>query len=204
MDGYRCFMPLQPKNRLTFQMRTSALGPDGVVLDPDEPARDQMEFLDIVVDGNPLRDTLRVSSEDDRPTQHTTFLREARPELAIAQIDRFLGRNNGDFADGRVALFVCPICSDLACGALTVELRATADTVSWLHLGWQDGITEEPQPWLLPEQSLSFERVTYETELLALRDHFRSLIKLGGRPFSAADARHTILGRVRNLFTKTP
>ncbi|WP_461190065.1 hypothetical protein [Arthrobacter sp. Z4-13] len=196
-------MPLQSKNRLTFQMRTSALGPDGAVLDPDEPALDQMEFLDIVVDGKPLRDTLHVRSEDDRPAQHTTFLREARPELAIPQIDRWLGRINGDFDDGRIALFVCPICSDLACGALTMELRATADTISWLHLGWQDGITDGPQPWLLPEQSLSFERTTYETELLALRDHFTSLIKPGWRPFSASDGRHTILDRIRNRFTKT-
>lgn len=84
-----------------------------------------------------------------------------------------------------------------------MELRATAATISWLHPGCQDGITDEPQLWLLPERSLSFERVTYETELLAFRDHFTSLIKLRRRPFSASDARHTILDRVRNLFTKT-
>lgn len=196
-------MAFQPKNRLTFQMRTSALGPGGAVLDPDGPARDKMKFLDFVTGGQPLRETLHVGSEEDRPTQHTTFLREARPELAIPQIDRLLGRINGDFEDGRIALFVCPICSDLTCGALTMELWATPDTVCWLRFGWQDGITDEPQPWLLPEQSLSFERVTYETELLALRDHITSLIKLG-RPSSASDARHTILDRVRSLFTKTP
>lgn len=118
---------------------------------------------------------------------------------SLIEIDRLLGRISGDFDDASIALFVCPVCSDLGCGALTIELRATTDTISWVRFGWQDGITDEPQPWPLPEQSLSFERVTYESELLALRDHFEHLIK-PGRPSSAPDPRYSIRDRVKSLF----
>ena len=67
-----------------------------------------------------------------------------------------------------------------------MELDLKPTTVSWRNFGWQDGITDEPQPWLLPEQSLSFNRAPYESDLLSLRDHYVSISKTapgrGGKP----------------------
>ncbi|MFC9336446.1 hypothetical protein [Arthrobacter sp. NPDC057009] len=108
----------------------------------------QIEFLDFFVDGQPLRELLSVPDEMAKPEQETTALRDDWPHAAVEQLDRLMALIPGDFSDGRVSLLICPVCGDQACGALTMELTTAADTVTWRRFGWQDGITDEPQPWL--------------------------------------------------------
>ena len=42
---------------------------------------------------------------------------------------RLLGRLPADLPPGRVAVFVCPECADLGCGAVTVRLELQDDVV---------------------------------------------------------------------------
>ncbi|GAA3665343.1 hypothetical protein GCM10023081_00250 [Arthrobacter ginkgonis] len=136
-----------------------------------------MQFLDFLVDGRPLRDLLEVPDDTKQPTQETTALRDDHnwPSAAVEQLDRLLGVLPGDFDDGRIALLMCTACGDLACGAVSMELVQTPQTITWQRFGWQDGVTDEPQPWLFPEQSFTFDQTDYEHLLRSLQDRYRSL-----------------------------
>lgn len=59
---------------------------------------------------------------------------------------------------------------------MTMELRTPADTVSWQRFGWQDGITDEPQPWLFEDQTFTFDRAEYERLLQSLRERYQSMV----------------------------
>ena len=136
----------------------------------------QIEFLDFFVDGQPLRELLSVPDEMAKPEQETTALRDDWPHAAVEQLDRLMSLIPGDFSDGRVSLLICPVCGDQACGALTMELTTAADTVTWRRFGWQDGITDEPQPWLFEDQAFRFDRTQYERLLNSLKEHYQSLV----------------------------
>lgn len=117
---------------------------------------------------------------------------------AFTDDGRLLGRIDGDFADGRVALLVCPVCCGLDCGALSMELGLEPAIVAWRHFGWQDGFTDEPQPWLLPEQSFFFDRAAYESDLLSLRGHYVSIIKT--TPARAGKPKRSTFAKAMKLF----
>lgn len=90
-------------------------------------------FLDFVVDGQPLY-----------PATHNydliTPLCIGWPLAAAEGFgERLLGSVPGDAPGGRVAVFVCAECGDLGCGALTVEVRRSGDTVQWLSWGYENG-----------------------------------------------------------------
>jgi hypothetical protein len=138
--------------------------------------RHQIDFLDFFVDGRPLRELLSVPDEMAKPEQETTALRDDWPHAAVEQLDRLLSLTPADFDDGRVSLLICPVCGDQACGAMTMELITTADTVSWQRFGWQDGVTDEPQPWLFEDQTFTFDRAEYERLLQSLRERYQSLM----------------------------
>ncbi|MFE5839600.1 hypothetical protein [Arthrobacter sp. NPDC056493] len=135
-----------------------------------------IEFLDFFVDGQPLRELLNVPAEMAKPEQETTALRNDWPHAAVEQLDRLMSVIPGDFSDGRVSLLLCPVCGDQACGAMTIDLTTTADTVTWRRFGWQDGITDEPQLWLFEEQTFTFDRTQYEELLNNLKERYQSLV----------------------------
>ena len=43
----------------------------------------------------------------------------------------------------RVALFVCPLCGDLACGAITFRLSRVGETVRWSDFAHENGYDED-------------------------------------------------------------
>ncbi len=46
---------------------------------------------------------------------------------------------------GRVILYACPLCGDLACGALTVFVERTPDAYVWRDFAYENGY-EDPLP----------------------------------------------------------
>ena len=139
-------------------------------------SKHQIEFLDFFVDGQPLRELLRIPVEMAKPEQETTALRDDWPRAAVEQLDRLMSFIPGDFSDGRVSLLICPVCGDQACGAMTMDLTTTADAVTWCRFGWQDGITDEPQPWLFEDQTFTFDRTQYERLLNSLKERYQLLV----------------------------
>lgn len=166
------------------------------------PKREHLvQFLDFLIDGRPLRDLLEVPDDTKQPIQETTALREDHnwPNAAVEQLDRLLGVLLGDFDDGRIALLMCTACGDLACGAVSMELVQTPQAITWQRFGWQDGVTDEPQPWLFPEQSFTFDRTEYEHLLRSLRDRYRRL-----PPQEPPAPQPSVFGRLFRLFGLRP
>lgn len=128
----------------------------------------ESRFLDWTIDGVPLRELV--------PMQEQTplFLDDAKWRgTAIETLSRLLGRLPGDFADGRVALLMCPLCGDLGCGGYSVEVVFGDGWVDWRAFGWQ--CDYEP---FEPEQEFSFagarfDRTAYETLLGDLLSNYQ-------------------------------
>lgn len=135
-------------------------------------------FLDFLVNGRPLRDLLDVPEDWEEPLQGTTVLRDDwRPTAVTGYLDRLLGVLPGDYDDGRVSLLICPICGDLWCGALSMELIVSPRTVTWHKFGWQgDADDDEPQPF--QERSFTFDRAEYEQLLRGLREHYKTRARM--------------------------
>jgi hypothetical protein len=53
-------------------------------------------------------------------------------------IKRLLKLEPADFPSDRVAIYVCPECGDLGCGAISVEIIFSKDYVTWKSFGYQN------------------------------------------------------------------
>jgi hypothetical protein len=157
-------------SRLTVAPSTSSW----VESNGDQQHERPVAFLDLHVDDRPMRDLLDVPEDwEQQPLQETTALRDDwRPKAVVDYLDRLLGVLPGDYDDGRVSLLLCPVCGDLWCGALSMELTLSPQTVMWQKFGWQgDADDDEPQPF--PERSFTFDRSEYERLLHGLREHYK-------------------------------
>ncbi len=134
-------------------------------------------FQDFAIDGFSLRELLRVPADLGAIEQETTLLRPDWPHTAVEQIDRLSLTAPGEFADGRVAILLCPVCGDIGCGAVSARISAGDSTVIWEDFGWQDGYTDEPpQPWLFEPQQFTFNKTAYLTFMHQVRGQFAELV----------------------------
>lgn len=95
---------------------------------------------EILADGRNLREVFDL--RHPKPPAESTALVTEQTGYALARVELLLGLTEPDFDGGRVALLVCPGCLEVACGALSVEVRRTEDTVIWAEAGWQDDAGE--------------------------------------------------------------
>ncbi len=133
--------------------------------------RTQVEFLEFVIDDVRFGEVLR--ERDGGATVMSdlvSVLVPAWPDGSLErQVRRLLGQAPAELADGRLALYVCPECGDLGCGAVTVTVRRTANEVVWTDLGWQTDY--EPDVDVEGFEELGpfrFERRQYDTVLAPL------------------------------------
>jgi len=93
---------------------------------------------------------------------------------AEAFVDRLLGSVPGDAPEGRVAVYVCAECGELNCGAVTVEVRRSEETVQWLSWGYENGYDGTVHPAEIDGQDeLTFDVVAYREVLLRGLDALR-------------------------------
>lgn len=57
-----------------------------------------------------------------------------------AVIERLQGRAAPDFPPDRVALYVCPECGELDCGAVTASVTRDGDVFTWSNFAFQNGL----------------------------------------------------------------
>lgn len=91
-----------------------------------ESGRTERTFLDYVVDGASMYSAIVEAGLDD-----IGRLGWGDSEMHRAGQDCLLGVHPPEFASDQVALFVCPECGDLGCGAVTAQIRRRSDTVTW-------------------------------------------------------------------------
>lgn len=92
--------------------------------------RTKRRFLDFVIDGVPLSSRFNVD--------FITPFGWLDTDEQQACIDRLLGKSAPDMPNGRTALYICPECGDLGCGAVTVLVQRNYDVIIWKHFGFEN------------------------------------------------------------------
>ena len=93
-------------------------------------------WLDYFVDGQSLYHLLYPDNPQGRGAS-CLFLEYDDKEFQRA-LDGLLLRGPADFADNRRAFYVCHMCGDLACGAHSVVIEESENTMIWRDFGWEN------------------------------------------------------------------
>ena len=109
---------------------------------PGAPGRRERRTVDFIINGKSLFAATNAGRLDmcgcfspDYFSSENALARDVNEH--VAKIFTFEAPT--DVAPNRVALFVCPECGDLACGAITFELSRDGDTVRWAHFAYENG-----------------------------------------------------------------
>jgi hypothetical protein len=86
----------------------------------------------------------------------------------VKAVAKLLGEAPADLAPNRVALYVCPECGDLACGALTAAVTFESGSVVWSDLAWENGLDDDSGRRRYDIGPFRFERSEYERALRAV------------------------------------
>ena len=105
--------------------------------------RSEVVFRDFVIDGTPLWPRLQALGFDV-----VTGLLDSPREWVHAYVDRLLLRATPDLPDGRVALYLCPECGDIACGLVSVQVAQKGDHIEWGAFASEGGVGSEA--WRTP------------------------------------------------------
>lgn len=139
-----------------------------------------LRYLDWTIDGVPLRDRLTLADGAECPD--ITFMTEGGegdPFVIESLRALLLESESGfdpwvQFTDGRAGIYFCAGCGDLACGAVSADVRYTETTVEWRDIAYQgggisdDGMTEAVNVEEVPSFSITFDRAQYEGTVRAL------------------------------------
>lgn len=95
-------------------------------------------YLDFIVDGRSLQELLQ-------PGDLIGCLGWGSADAERRSVQQLLLRAPSEIPSGRVALYVCPECGDLACGAITVRIEEGPDGFVWREFGFERGYDEALQ-----------------------------------------------------------
>ncbi len=136
-------------------------------------ADDAVEMhLDFVIDGKPLRTWIQEWQGADWAPEEVSLLTPVRPDLAVEQIDRLLGRRPHQYRNRGWLLF-CGGCWDESCGGVTADIRREDGKVYWSGVGWDDSLDEDTYR-IENAVDFVFDEAEYERILLEARERFSS------------------------------
>jgi hypothetical protein len=97
---------------------------------PDGSGTTEVWSWDFVVDGTSLR-----TRWQDRDI--AGVLGWGRADVQRGSVAKLLRDAEPDFPPNRVAIFVCPECGDLGCGAVTVAVQRDVSAITWSDFRWE-------------------------------------------------------------------
>jgi hypothetical protein len=120
------------------------------------------KLLDFVVSGRSLYGEFRRRGYDVVPRLGSDLVPVDVETRALLLLEK-----EGDTPSGRVALYRCPLCGDLGCGAIAVRIARQGRGILWSEFAWETGYgdiwpIERLGPILFSEQQ-------YRQALLARR-----------------------------------
>lgn len=128
--------------------------------------------LDFFIDGKSLRAWIQEWEGANSPPEEVSLLTPARPELALEQIDRLLGRRPHQYWN-RAWLLFCQACWDEGCGGVTVDIYRENGRVIWSGIGWDDSIASDIYR-IENASTFVFDEKRYDQVLLEARNRFQS------------------------------
>ena len=123
------------------------------------PGRPEMSCLDYKIGRIQLAKHLDVQDSIGSLSVHRRYAKQ------------LLLKEKSEFLSGRVPLYVCSCCADLACGAVTVKIETTAEGILWSNFGWegpdkigisQSGYLAGTGPFLFDEEQYRYVLSTWE------------------------------------------
>lgn len=87
-----------------------------------------------------------------------------------------LGEHPSELLHGRVPIYICAECGDLACGVVSAVIERAVTTVVWRDFGWDDGHESEgDDDSRIIGGPFEFDRLEYEAELRRFIETFDSV-----------------------------
>lgn len=149
--------------------------------------REQGEQHDFVIDGERLSEQLRhldVPEPENYGLQDFDLVSVADlvwPEAAVSALRQLAGveqrSRDWPLEPGRLPLYVCPMCGDLGCGALTVEVVQEGESVTWRDFRVEDGLAHEGGIDLSSFGPITFDAAQYAEALMRPIPHLQALIE---------------------------
>jgi len=100
--------------------------------------RTQRDFLDFVVDDESLSEKVG----GDLVSCIGWFV----PEQNAKAVNQIMLKTDSDLPDNRYTLYVCPECSDLSCGAITIVIERIDDKIVWRNFAFQNDYDDQLNP----------------------------------------------------------
>ncbi|MDN4618183.1 oxidoreductase [Paenibacillus sp. PsM32] len=82
------------------------------------------DFYDIIIDGNSLYSTFE-------NYDYISVLGQINEDLQKNEIKKLLLESPSELRAGQYFIFVCPMCADLGCGAITVSIKREEEYIIW-------------------------------------------------------------------------
>ena len=117
-------------------------------------------FLDFAIDERSLWQML------GEPDMKSVIWTEHSSEGMRKAMQRLMLREPSELSDGRVPIFICSLCSNLGCGAITAVIESSGTLITWHDFGVQNDFEEEV--WredYLNVGPFTFDRAQYEQEI---------------------------------------
>ena len=122
-------------------------------------------YYDFIVDENSLFKMLNAENYD----MIGVFGWGSNKVYENSQIDEFLGLKIPELNSGRIPLYVCSECGDIACGAITVDLSFNNDKVIWRKFGYENGYDEIDYDLFKDIEEFTFNKSQYSKLIESLR-----------------------------------
>jgi hypothetical protein len=103
---------------------------------PAGTSQDERNYLDFVIDGQSL-------AERTRYDLVSILCKEWVPDEREKSVRRLLREEAADFPDDRRSLLVCPKCGDIGCGAVSIIIEVSENSVRWRDFGYQNNYEPE-------------------------------------------------------------
>lgn len=126
-----------------------------------EANKPERTYIDFVVSDKALSDLFVICDLD----LIGTFGWAENKAYESAQLDQFLGLKATELKSGRTSFYVCPMCADIGCGAITALIEVTDTSVIWKDFGYE---TDDSEPELEAYKHIGpfvFEKTAYTNTL---------------------------------------
>jgi hypothetical protein len=161
-------------NVLTFELQSAEFVAHQFTEETRHRRSAEASRLEIVIDGRSLRSWWQDWERAPMPPSEITGLAPSTAERGLDQLRQLQGPST-DHAPLRAELYYCPVCFDVTCGILTVEIARTSTAVTWRAIGWktpdQDGA---PDALIETATPFTFEPAAYDAALEKARAHLPS------------------------------